>query len=276
MTVRRLLSLLAVLCLAAAPAAQARSVAPLEVSPDEPVQEKDYGPILANNTSLLHRPEDCRTGGTGAAYCDVAELHVDTGSLGDEKLWEVKITLTWPVTEQEEEEGVYATDYDLYLYDQNEVRVGDGATAGHPENASFDRPETGTYFIVVNNFGGNPQNYKLKATFIDQGKRPPIPKLKLPTPPPDPGPSSTGGFGATPEPAAASSGDDEPEATLGPVLTPGPDGPDEERSLYAVAGRAEEAVSGGLSGWVILGIALGGLAGLSGGAYALRRRLARG
>lgn len=246
--------------------ADARDAEDMRVSGEEPVAEKTYDPIVGQNTSLLHRPQDCRT----AAYCDVIDLEIDLPEdLGEDALHKVTITLTW-------EDVADDADLDLYLYDPDEQRHDESASGDPGEQAQFTQPTEDTWFIVVNNFAGVHQSYTVKAEFQIE-ELPPIPELERPTAPPDPTPESM----PTPPPAppvgntAGTSSDqaqDDTGPTPEPIVTPGPDGPPREVALSSVPGSGTPLTEGGGWGWVLPVGILVGLGSLAGGAYLIRRR----
>lgn len=244
----------------------ARDVEDMRVSGEEPVDEKTYDPIVGQNTSLLHRPEDCRT----AAYCDVIDLEIDLpDDLDENDLHKVVVTLTW-------EDVADDADLDLYLYDPEGRRHDESATADPEEKADFTQPSEDTWFIVINNFAGAHQSYTVKAEFVVEDL-PPIPELAIPTAPPDPEPAETptpppaqpvGDTAGTPSNEAATDTGPTPE----PIITPGPDGAPREVALSSVPGSGAPLDEGGGWGWVLpVGVGIG-LGSLGVGAYLIRRR----
>jgi hypothetical protein len=230
----------------------------MAVSRDDPKVEKTYDdPIVGNNTSLLHRPTDCRT----STYCDVVELTVDARDFGARDVYTVYIKMTWPNPE--------ANDLDLYLYDSQELRIGQAATGDPEEETQIDLPETGSYYLVVNNFAGPNLGYTFSLNFKYEGTLKEIPEFQRATPRPieeEAPPADTKPL-ATVSPASPAPETDleRPEATLAPILTPGPDGAPTTLSLEAVqAGGPVEG--GGLSWWataVVIALSVAMFGGLS-------------
>lgn len=244
----------------------------MAVSRKSPKVNKTYSePILANNTSLLHKPSDCRT----ATYCDTIELKVDAADFENDDVYYVDIVLSWPQEYTHTEEGdAQSNDLDLYIYDSNELRIGQAATSNEKEKTQIDLPPSGEYYLVVNNFYGPNLGYTFDIKMTYAGKQKEIPEFirstPRPLPPPPDGPASEPLPTFTPAPET----DLEPDATLAPVITPGPDGKMTTLSLDAVqAGTRTD--DGGLSWWATLLVALMA-AGIVGGAgFFLYRRVRR-
>ena len=277
MRLARVVVVALVIAVVGGPSALALDREDFAVSRQSPSAKRTYDqPIVANNTSLTHRPTECRT----ATYCDTIDLEVNSNGFVSDDLYYVDILLSWPQQFQETEEGnAQSNDLDLFIYDESETRIGQSATANEMEKTQIDLPYTGTYFLVVNNFAGPNLGYTFDIKLTYGGKQKEIPEFVRPTAPPTVAPGAdttpttrTPAVRTTPAPETEL----EPDATLAPVLTPGPDGEPTTLSLEAI--QAQGRVDGGGPPWwalvLLIVVGVGAVGGL--GFFGYRRFRARG
>lgn len=259
----RPLAALVVGILVLSPLSAAHSVErePLEVSHENPSDEGEYGTFAGADPLFVGDQETCRA----ATNCDVIDILFDpSGWEGPDKVFlEVKATMSWYDSNP-------AADLDMFVYDPDHNQVGQSATGGHPEIAgwSWDGREPITFSIVIYNFaGGEGTFYTMKVEALANELKD-IPELVVPTAPPTIAPLPT------PPPAPPPATQAGPAFTFPPVQTPGENGEPTDVKLTAIRAAAAQAGDSGTSGWLILGVAVGGLALVAGAGVVLQRRFA--
>lgn len=159
--------------------------------------EQEYPPIPGQNPLpglpeyKLITPDECKT----MTYCDVVPLEVVVPPTLDEAdEFFLGLELSW-VTEKipegpslaipGQEEGPVTSetavnDMDLYVWDepQGAEPIEASASADLPEELKIFRPTKGNYQIVVLNYLGPNQGYKLKATYSPEVIVPPFESLE--------------------------------------------------------------------------------------------------
>jgi hypothetical protein len=156
--------------------------------------EKEYGPIaMANPTPAVpaavpapksNTPDACRQ----ATYCDVIPLEIVLPpDFKPRDEFFVTVFLEWKtdqlpgikIGEAEYRKPEDINDLDLYVWNDPpaEEPVQQGATASRPEQARMFRPDKGKYSIVVFNYTGPNQGYKLKVEYKKENLVPPFESL---------------------------------------------------------------------------------------------------
>lgn len=136
---------------------QAHDQKDLQISPDNPVHERDYeggAALYVGNTAgenKGHSPQICRV----AEYCDTIDLDI-TVPAGYTQDWALRITLLWAA----------GPDLDMTLYNSQEVHIARAWTAANPEIITLKFMEPGRYYITVVQFDDILVVYKLRAEFL--------------------------------------------------------------------------------------------------------------
>ncbi len=234
------------------------------------VVEKSYPGIKGAMPWLLTTQEPTWTPSicADANYCDVIAITLDLpASISD--IWGINITVSWPNPLNRE-------DYDVWLYDKDEVEVSSSyAAGGTKEDLKLIEPELRFFYLVVLHYEGTGvDNYKVKVEYA-------VTELEDYDPPPRRGGAgSDDDFappGQKPRPGqsqAFTPAAPEPEGDPR-VKVPGADGDPAEFELPVVATKGQSARADEGSGvlWFVLGAVLL-VTGAAGTALFLKRRSA--
>lgn len=169
--------------------ALARDAADLTVSPTQPVAEKEYPGFLAQNagaseSAAARRASTCREAAN--QYCDTINL-----TLAVPPEYEYKFTLAFVISW---ENVTDLEDLDIWVSDASETELSGSsmATGANPERWQISNLDPDLYYIVVSNFSGFTESYKVRVELI-RGEKKTTKKKPTPTPPPPPfggGPTS--------------------------------------------------------------------------------------
>lgn len=168
----------------------------MTIGPGNPVVEKDYPPLGANEPSGAFTNPKCAD--KPGHFCDVIPMTF-IGPAGGGNDFVVSVELSWKATPVPQ--GIeQSNDLDMYLFEdpvdpKNTGAVAKSGSSNIPERAGIAQPKLRKYQIVVYNFAGVSEGFHVKLTYYPGGAyRPdesldPTPRSKTTVPAPtDTGP----------------------------------------------------------------------------------------